>query len=409
MKKPGAEIAFFTPDIQGWRARWPKAEDRVGAALELVLEGLSAGHEIHLALPVNMVLIERLTLPAVERTELEGMVELQLEKTLPYSLEEAVNHFEIIRQTETESVVLSVSANCAQVDELCAPFRSAGRLPQKITLYATLVAASCVPEECVLCIWPEDGQLAVAIIENGKLGFAHSIFGTDAESLRSELPQVLLSAEMEGVPTTFSRVRIEKECEELRLPLSELFEGTIVCEALLREGDCAGGGDLAPPAWQAEVHRIAKAGRLRQQLQAVAVIYLLALAGAFLYLAWLKGRVQKLDAQLAESRPQVEFIATRQMRWRQLAPAINPSYYAIEIMNLVVANLPSPEVKLTTFELSLGAVRIDGEAPSSSQAVEFLEKLTQDKVFKDLGYNFESPPPKVLQNDSAQFSIFGKL
>jgi hypothetical protein len=57
----------------------------------------------------------------------------------------------------------------------------------------------------------------------------------------------------------------------------------------------------------------------------------LLVAGAFLYLAWLKSRVQKLDAKIAETRPLVEFQTSRQSKWQDLSPALEPTRYTVEI------------------------------------------------------------------------------
>ena len=51
---------------------------------------------VRLALPCQAALLERLKLPATDREELAGMVQLQLEKTLPYPVEEVSSDFEVI-------------------------------------------------------------------------------------------------------------------------------------------------------------------------------------------------------------------------------------------------------------------------------------------------------------------------
>lgn len=361
---------------------------------------------IHLALPGHVVLLERLTLPSTDRAELAGMVQLQLEKTLPYPVEEVASDFEVIRQTENESTLLSVAAHAEQLEQICQPLRSRDRLPQKITLYAMHVAAACPPDENVLCVWPEEGQLELAICEKGKLGFAQTFPGTDTEALLAELPQMLLSAEMEGVPTDFARIRVEHGCSQLRVPLGEYFgkpTELISFDTPLPEP----AGNLLPSAWQVEARRLERAGRLRQRLQAIAVVYLLLLAAAFIYLAWMKSRVRKLDSQLAERQPEIERVQAQQSRWQMLAPAIDPSRYTIEVLFLVSNNLPTEDVKITEFEHSPAQFRIVGEVPSANLAIEFVEKLKAEKGLAD--YRIESPPPVFLPDGRAQYTIFGKL
>jgi hypothetical protein len=144
------------------------------------------------------------------------MVALQLEKTLPYPVEEVSTDFDVISQADNESTLISVAANHAHLDQLCEPLRSKAFVPEKVTLYAQHVAASCDTAETVLCLWPEDGQLVVAVCEHGKLGYAQVLSDTGPAFVLAELPGLLLRAEMEGVPTTFDRVRIEQGCGGLR-------------------------------------------------------------------------------------------------------------------------------------------------------------------------------------------------
>ena len=88
---------------------------------------------LHLALPCQMAVLERLTFPATSRDELAGMAQLQLEKTLPYPVEEASSEMEVICQAENESTVLSIAVNTESLSRLCEPLRTLGiRLPRKI-------------------------------------------------------------------------------------------------------------------------------------------------------------------------------------------------------------------------------------------------------------------------------------
>ncbi len=406
MKKPSAATALLTPNADGWRLRLAGREMQSMKTLEEAVSAIPAEQQIRLALPGNFVVLERLTLPATDREELSGMVQLQLEKTLPYPVEEASSDFEIIRQTDSESTVLSVAANSSQLSELCAPLRSRERLPEKITLFAMHVAAACPADETVLCVWPEEGQLQVAICEHGKLGFAQTFPGTDGNALIAELPQLLLGAEMEGVPTEFARVRLEQGCAGLREPLEDALGRPV--ELISFDGPMPEPpGNLAPPQWKAELRRLASAGRLRQQLQIAAVIYLLLVAGAFIYLVWLNKRVQKIDGQIASAQPQIEAVIAKQTRWNGLAPAIDPSRYAVETLFLVFNSLPSNEVKITIFDHNPSQFRVEGEAASAALAIDFVEKMRAEKGLS--AYTIESPPPEILTSGAAHFRIFGKL
>ena len=409
MKKTGAAAALLTPAAEGWRVRLPGGAGQNAQTLAEAAAAVPANHDIHLALPGHLVLLERLTLPSTDRAELAGMLQLQLEKTLPYPMDEVSSDFEILSQTETESTLLSVAANAAQLDQLCEPLRSTERLPLKITLYAMHVAASCPPDAVVLCLWPEEGQLEAAICENGKLGFAQTLPNSDPETVLAELPHMLLSAEMEGVPTEFASIRLEQGCAHLREPLGQFFGKpveVISFDTPLPEPS----GNLLPAAWVAETRRLQRAGRLRQRLQMAAVVYLLLVAAAFIYLAWQKNRVRKLDAEMADLRPKVELIQTRQDRWLALAPAVDPSRYTVEILHLIHKNLPSEEVKITVFNHvntpEKSEFTVKGEAPNADLAFEIGERIRAEAGLADFAITAANPIPLP---SGVTFIVTGKL
>jgi len=380
MKKNGASRALLAPDANGWRVSLPDGVTQTVKTLGEAAAAVPAGATIHLALPAQAALLERLTLPSTNREELEGMVQLQLEKTLPYPIEEVTSDFDVIKQGENESTLISVAAHTPQLDKLCEPLRTSSRLPHRVTLFAAHVAASCPADQTVLCVWQEEEQIVVAICENGKVSTAQTIAGADPAALQAELPAMLLRAELEGVPVAFEGIRLEH--------------------------------GLLPAAWESEQKRIESSGRLKQQLQIAAFIYLLLVAGAFIYLAWMKMRVRKLDREIAITQPQIEFVAAQEARWNTLQPAIDPSRYPIEVLLLCWQSRPSSEVKVTVFEMKSDGRTptqfiIEGEAPSPHLAIEYGEKLRAEKGLD--AFKIETANPKILKDDRAQFRFFGTL
>jgi hypothetical protein len=165
-------------------------------------------------------------------------------------------------------------------------------------------------------------------------------------------------------------------------------------------------GDLVPGQWRQEQEKTRKTGDLKARVQGAAAVYLLLVAGAFLFLAWLKYGVRKMDAQLLQIQPVIEEINQRKALWGGLAPAVDPSSYTIELLHLVFRSLPNPEVKITIFEQKGGGFRVEGEAPSPIQCAEFMEKLQAEPGLAN--YRIEGAPPGVLSNGGARFSIFAK-
>jgi hypothetical protein len=151
-----------------------------------------------------------------------------------------------------------------------------------------------------------------------------------------------------------------------------------------------------------------RAGELRGRLQLAAMIYLVLVAAAFVYLAFLKSRVQKLERQLAETQPQVEFVQAQEARWKALAPAVEPGRYTVELLYLLQQSLPTPEVKITEVNHTPTQFGVTGEAPAAPLAIEYVEKLRAEPALKE--FKIELPQqPRILPNGTASFSIFGKL
>jgi hypothetical protein len=360
---------------------------------------------IHLAVPTHMALLERLTLPSTDRDELRGMVQLQLEKTLPYPVEEVAHDFEVLDKTDSEATLVSIAVHEPAMVELCKPLHDARRIPQQITVFGQHVAAVCPPEEVVLAMWEEQEQVVVAVCEKGKLVWAQLISTKDPETVSLDLPRVLLTAEMEGVTTGFTRVLLGDTLAELKPVISEAV--AVPVEPLALDGKTPD-TNLLPESWLSEARGFERNERIKGQLMTVAVVYLLLLAGAFVYLAWTKRRVQMMDAELAALQPQLADIQAQQAKWEALAPAIDPRRYPVELLFQAQNARPSPDLRITVFDTGLAQFMVEGEAPSAAVAIAYSEKLKSEPELSS--FRIEMPnPPAILPNEHAQFRIFGRL
>lgn len=404
MRKPGADAAQITPTPGGWRLH-----PGVGPALseptlpELVPHIPAAAH-VSLSLPAHAALLERLTLPAIDREELTGMIQLHLEKTLPYPVEEVTSGFEIIRQTESETTLLSFAVHGPVLQQLCQPLRDAERVPSHLSLFALDVAPHLPTGQRIAAVWAEHEHLVIAIYEEGKLSWAYSLLGLDVDTLQSDLPPLLLTAEVEGVPTNVESVALASDCEAFREPLREIFGvpvGLLAVENVLPRREI----NLLPPDWASAANQQERRERLQQRLMMGALVYLLLIAVAFVFLAYTKHRLRGIEVELARTQPLVAATKMQQERLLAMAPALDRSYYAVEQLYLVNRNRP-PDARINQFNSAPDQFTVKGEAPDAGQAIEFAEKLRGEKELAD--YKFESAPPKIVSKDKAQFSIFAK-
>ncbi len=404
MKKTGITHALLLPDARGWRLRLGTGEDRILPTLGEAMAGVPASAHLELALPCQAVLLERHKLPATDRTELADMLNLQLEKTLPFPVEDVSHGFEVLGQEENESTILSVTAHHAQLDRICAPLRARGRLPERISLLAQRIAAACPVEETTLALWPEQDQLVAAIVTRGQLAWAQPLSSLDATTVLDELPGLLISAELDGVPTTFTHIRLAQGCSDLEPVLVQHFGKQVL--PLADTSEAQSGLDLLPASWQHAAHSRERGEKLKQNLLLAAVVYLLLVAGAFIYLAVMKRKVQTVLAEVAAVKPRYDGMAKQQGRWDALAPAVEPGRFTAEVMHLLHKNWEkSAQLQFTSFTFSPREWIVKGEATTDAH-FEFMQRLKKEKELD--GFDVSYPPYQTLKDDKVSFSITGK-
>jgi hypothetical protein len=407
MKKNGASHAILIPGATGWRIRVSGADESSVPTLDEAIAAIPEDAHIELALPCQSVLLERHKLPATDRAELADMLQLQLEKTLPFPVDEVSHGYELLGQADNESTILSIAAHHTQLDQLCAPLRSRGRLPERITLQAQRVAAACAVNETVLALWPEQEQLAAAIITDGKLAWAQPISSRDAETVLSELPGLLISAELEGVPSDFSVVRLSRECFDLEPALASHFQKPI--QQLAESADTAGTLDLLPAAWHHEATRRERNEKLKQNLLMAAVFYLLLVAGAFVYLVWYRKQVQNLQAEVLRTAPKYASINRQMERWKALTPAVDQALYPVEVFRLLAKDWKQNDnLQFISFNYRVRPQEwvLNGEGTSDAH-FDFTQALKKNTELLE-NWKVETPPPTTINSEKTKFTVTGK-
>jgi hypothetical protein len=380
-------------------------EDQTLLTLDDAIAVVPANAHVELALPCNSVLLERHKFPATDRSELADMLQLQLEKTLPFPVEEVSHGFQVLGQEENESTVLSVAASHAQLDQLCAPLRSNGRLPERITLNALRLASNCPKEETVLAVWPEQEQLVVAIVCDGKLSWAQVIPSMEADAVVAELPGLLITAELEGVNTDFASVRLSPECSHLEPSFELQFRKPVM--PLVDASEEKPELDLLPSSWQDEAHRRERGEKLKQNLLMAAVVYLLLVAGAFGYLAWTKNQARKLQVEFARLAPKYADIERQMARWKSLEASVNPARSAVEVLHqLTKSRAGNQNLQFTGFNYTPREWVLKGEGTTDAH-FELSQALKKNAELNDT-FALEYPNPTNIKDEKASFTITGK-
>jgi hypothetical protein len=366
---------------------------------------LQAGDEIVFALPINAILAQRLRLPTSDPTEFGEMVRLQVEKSFPYPPEEVTSDFEVIERAESDSIISSVAVHNQRLNDLAAPLINRGHIPRQVTVYAVQRAVSRAAEGRALIIYREGEKLVSAISENGKLSLTRTL-GTEEAALQNDLPQLALSAELQGIDTSFPTVLLDENCLSLRDTIERVFAqrpllmGVETPPAPVKL-------DLTPESWRQQRAALARKKEWQKRLVWAAGVYAAIFLLFALYVVFLRFQVGYMKNAIKRDAPKVDFIRQTEADWKALAPAIDPRYYPIEIMLHLFESLPNPEVRITVYDQSVKNISVQGEAPSAALAYQFAEKVKKNPGLQ--GFTFDLGTPRILPNDHAQFRLEGKV
>jgi hypothetical protein len=399
------------PAADGWQLAGLSDGTAMLAAttMEEAAAHVPEGAIVRLSLPVSAVLLERMHLPSVSREELDGMVVLQLEKTLPYGGEELTSGFEIIQQHESESDLLAIAVSNDQLDDLCAPLRSSGKLPSQVAVFAMQLAAKYPLDEVLALIFREGGATILAIAEAGKLVAAHACPTVHGGDFLAELPRMLLAAELEGAPVNFTKIAIDRGLAEWAHDIEAQLGGSPAILISLDQPPDPGRVNLVPDGWIIEQQRVAQKAKVRDWLLLAGAIYLFLLLAAAAYIIWLQRQVSTLDSQVVQATPAVDALASQKARWAALQPAVDPTKFTVEILQQINKSIPGADLHVTMFDHSPAGATIftvEGEAPTASMAIQYADALRSNP---DLAaFHFDSGPPEILPNEHAHFRIFAR-
>ncbi|HZR78611.1 MAG TPA: hypothetical protein VFA58_05345 [Chthoniobacterales bacterium] len=401
---------FITPTAHGWNLLRARDGDgqwnvRLLQSLEEVVPLVSSEDELVLGLPLAAVLAQRFRLPTVDPAEFPEMVRIQIEKALPFSAEEVTSDFEVIEQNETESVISAVAVRNERLAEIAAPLLDKGIIPSQVTVYAAQRATTHAPKGRALFIYPEGEMLVSALTENGKVSLARMLDGVGPEQLQMELPQLALSAELQGVDASFSNVLLDESCFELKDMVQGIFSAPT--ELVGMETPPASVKlNLLPESWRRRRVQLVQRGEWRKRLIIAGAAYAAVLLLFLAYFGYTRIAIAQFDRLIARDAPQTQFIRDTETNWKALAPAIDTRFYPVEVLLHLSESLPSADVHITTYNQSARQLSVDGEANTAALAYQLAEKVKKNPGLQN--FRFDMAAPRLLPNNHAQFRLEGK-
>src|SRR6266568_5710098 len=339
---------FIIPTSHGWNFVRSSAQNgswsvRKLQTLEEAVPLLSADDEFVLGLPVSSVMAQRFRLPSVDPAEFPDMIRLQIEKSLPFPADEVTSDFELIEQSENESIVSTIAISNDRLAELASPLLDRGYIPRQVTVYAAQRARTYAPKGNALLIYPEGEMLVYAMTENGKLSLARAI-ERNGDQLQLELPQLRLSAELQGIDASSPNVLLDETCYELR----EAVQGILTSPTEIVGIELPPAPvklNLLPESWRRRRLQLARRLEWRKRLIWAGSTYAGLLVVLLVYLAFMRMGIGRIERQIARDAPKTEFVRATEANWKALAPAIDSRYYPVEILLHLFESLPSADVR----------------------------------------------------------------
>src|SRR5438874_8640636 len=401
---------FIIPTAHGWN--FLRAAEQNGSwnvrklqTLEEAVPLLAATDDFVLGLPVSAVLAQRFRLPSVDPAEFPEMIRIQIEKLLPFAADEVTTDFELIEQDENESVVSAVAIRNEQLKDMASPLLERGYIPRQITVYAAQRASTHAPKGNAVLIYPEGETLVYAMTENGKLSLARVFEGSNGEQLQLELPQLRLSAELQGIDASSPNVLLDETCYELRDAVQGILSSpTEIVGIELPPASVK--LNLLPESWRRRRLQLVRQVEWRKRIAWIGGAYVGAIVLLFAYLGLVRFQVGRFDRRIAHDAPETEFVRATEARWQALAPAIDPHYSPVEILQHLFESLPSADVRITTYNQSARQISVDGEANTAALAYEFIDKIKKNPDLRN--FQFDMAAPRILPNNHAQIRLEGK-
>jgi hypothetical protein len=358
-----------------------------------------------LGLPVSAVLAQRFRLPSADPAEFPEMIRIQIEKLLPFAADEVTTDFELIEQNESESVVSAVAIRNEQLAEMASPLLERGYIPRQVTVYAAQRASTHAPSGSAVLIYPEGETLVYVVTENGKLSLARVFEGGNGEQLQIELPQLRLSAELQGIDASSPNVLLDETCYEMRDTVQGILSSpTEIVGIELPPAPVK--LNLLPESWRRRRLQLIRQAEWRRRLLWVGGAYGALLLLLLAYLGLLRFQIARLDRRIAQDAPGTEFVRATEAKWKALAPAIDGHYYPVEILLHLFESLPSADVRITAYNQSARQISVDGEANTAALAYQFIEKIKKNPDLR--AFQFDMTAPRILSNNHAQFRIEGR-
>jgi len=328
-------------------------------------------------------------------------LELSGRHLIKRGMEQSLGLFPVIADKDRQLVLAICPEEPFPEETLPADWREAGSFDLPVRMLGD--------EKTDLIVWSEWGSLHAAFLIGGKpvwfcpvdemhLGelLLRTALRLQAEGIIRRIPETILVAGIPASSLASIQRRLSVAFASARLTLSENLPPPRLPSDPL---------DLPPSGAREERTNAAKKNRFISYAMTAAIIYTLLLlcgSGDLVIHRMELGRIRKAIAavatQASEARADSE-------RWKAMRGAVDPSFFALDLLAAVAAPTDGGKVRLTRFTLEPGKMQVSGEATDVTQAYAFQEQLKKSPALQ--AYEWTVGQPQLAGKNSVRFDMEG--
>lgn len=365
------------------------------------------------ALTTERALLRVVDLPTTDPAEMPDMVELQVEKISPFSLDQVVLSHETLSEQGPVSRVLMASVQREVIEQAAAPFEAAGHLPNRVDLdvlgwWELIRDAGHVPDQgrqAYLLLDQEGTELVVTqdgvpVLFRALGGHEYSDEQAWFEELADEAAYTLAALESEWGLMPVNHLQCWHWGEQAPRPLFDLISketGLTISAERFESLPCLSEGlarraaregtpplNLALPEWA--LGRRSKRTRRHVAIGVSALLAVWALVILSLFFLVRQGRTSTQTMEVSAQRKETDAGEVRRLKGRvdALEKRLDRRYSALECLREISVLLPA-EVEISTFMYKKSSdVSIRGQAPATTPVHNFVEGMEKSSLFTEV-------------------------
>lgn len=365
--------------------------------------------DVAVSVTSDQVLLRVVELPKTDEEEMRGMVELQVDKFAPFSIDNMIISHEVLAEKGDNCVVLAAAVKKSVVEGLGAELKGVGIKPARVDVdimgrfQILRDDGRIIPEGRQVLVILDDAPALVVIQDSVPVAFCSFPGGADIsrDELLSEIAgeagYTLMSLELEHGSVGVSRLEVftdsdlpasflenlKKECgceahKESLKTLPPLSEG-IARRAAARPGTRI---DLTPASWREQEASQQQKKKTMMVSASFTAVWLLVVGGFYGYLVFQEASVRRLEAARDKWRGPADEVREMARRVRIIQQYMDRSDSALECLRETTELMPVGGIVLTSFNYKKGeSLVIAGESDSRGDVLNYNARLNESKLF----------------------------